>query len=369
LNSLISGISVLFGWRKDPSTPGARQSVAPSSATEISSTTVISSQDGELVTQDVVAAAAQPDERLTEATVSLPSDDQPAEDAGQPDRVAATDVAEMNELAETASASDWQARLDVARQTRRESGPAAALPLFEGLRRDAPDLAAGWLEGAACLRDLQRFDEAEALLAGRLAASPSDASALHDAARLFERRGAWSEAEALWRRFLVLPNPPWWVHSALATTLQRQGRLPEADMVLSEAVPQYPAEAAVACDYAKLAQASGNWAEAKARWENASARFPNHPTPLLGLAAALKQEGDLPGAERTLRAAVQANPDDLWAQHDLARFLEHRGDWAGAEQIWLRLTNASGAPWWVHSALATTLQRQGRLPEADEVLS
>nr|WP_294554221.1 tetratricopeptide repeat protein [uncultured Rhodopila sp.] len=311
-----------------------------------------------------VIEAAPPEERLTEvsqAPISLSIDKEHA--------VEASTSAESNELAETESAADWQARFDIARHTRRESGPAAALPLFEALCEAAPDRAASRLEAAACLRDLHRFDQAETMLADLLQTSPSDVSALHDLARLLERRGAWTEAETLWRRFLALPNPAWWGHSALATTLQRQGRLPEADQVLSEALSLHPAEVILSCDYARLAQARANRADAKTRWENASAKFPNDPAPRLGLAAVLKQEGDLAGAERLLRAALQANPDDFTAQHDVARLLEQRSDWAGAEQIWRRLRGTSGVPWWTHSALATTLQRQGRLPEADAVLS
>jgi tetratricopeptide (TPR) repeat protein len=356
LKSLISGIAGLFGLRKNPATPSARPSGTPSGAAIPSPATT----------------GSEPEMRLTQASEtagSLIFDNEPAPGAKQPDDAQASISAEINAAAETETAADWQARFDAARQTRRESGPAAALPLFEALCHAAPDRADSRLEAAACLRALHRFDQAETMLADLLQTSPSDINALHDLARLLERRGAWTDAEALWRRFVVLPNAAWWGHSALATTLQRQGRLPEADQVLSEALSLHPDEILLSCDYARLAHASGNRADAKARWEAASARFPDDPAPLLGLAAVLKQEGDMAGAERLLRAAVRANPDDFTAQNDLARFHEQRADWTDAEQIWRRLRGTSGAPWWTHSALAATLQRQGRLTEADAVLS
>ena len=275
MKSLISDIAGLFGWRKDPVAPSVRQSGTPSGAATISSATEGDGQAGGSVAEAAVIEAAPPEERLTEvsqAPISLSIDKEHA--------VEASTSAESNELAETESAADWQARFDIARHTRRESGPAAALPLFEALCEAAPDRAASRLEAAACLRDLHRFDQAETMLADLLQTSPSDVSALHDLARLLERRGAWTEAETLWRRFLALPNPAWWGHSALATTLQRQGRLPEADQVLSEALSLHPAEVILSCDYARLAQARANRADAKTRWENAGVKFPDHPAPL-----------------------------------------------------------------------------------------
>jgi len=69
---------------------------------------------------------------------------------------------------------------------------------WDEVRKRHPEQTAGFTAGATALRELRRFDEAEALLAEALARFPGDRGSLNEHAWLAVARRDWPEAARRW---------------------------------------------------------------------------------------------------------------------------------------------------------------------------
>ena len=244
----------------------------------------------------------------------------------------------------------------------------AALTRWQSIRERLPEEWLGYTGAAQALRELGRMDEAEAVLREAAVRFPEHRAVLHDLGRLKEAREDWAAAETCWRGFLAIDATPWWAHTSLANTLNRQERVAEAEAVLIAAQERLPPEPPLFIDHARLAEGRGEWEAALARWQNVCARFPQEWVGYGGAARALRELGRTQEAEELLLVAAERFPEQATVQHDLARIAEARGDWAAAEQRWRRFLVIDAKPWWAYAGLARVLTNQRRIEDAEAVL-
>ncbi len=233
----------------------------------------------------------------------------------------------------------------------------------------APDLPDGPVGQAVALQRLGRVSEAEAVLTVLVQHFPEQQTALHDLARLAERRADWASAERWWRSFNVLNSAHWWSHAALASAVSRQGRDEEADAILHEGLARFPDQAELLAEYARFAEASGDWTEAVRRWDNVITRYPAAWAGYGGKVGALARMGRAEEADAALLAYGALLPDDPGALHDLGRRAERHQDWQAAEAAWRGFLRHEQRVDWAFIGLAQALARQDRLSAAAQVLA
>jgi tetratricopeptide (TPR) repeat protein len=207
--------------------------------------------------------------------------------------------------------------------------------LWADLRRRFPDFVQGFSGGAFALRELQRFEEADALLSAGMARFPKDLSLLIDRAWLAQVARDWSAAVEQWR--LVRAKAPDNIHGYVqgARALQALWRHDEAEQLLLMAIDRFPDNAEPAVTHAWIAHEQNRWEDASARFARLRTRFPNVPDGWRGGALVLRNLFQLPEAESLLRDAIERFPDEPrfvleHAQIPAAAVFAHQKDWPEA---------------------------------------
>ncbi len=118
---------------------------------------------------------------------------------------------------------------------------------------------------------------------------------------------------------------------------RRSGRPDEAEQLLAEATERYPADPALAVEYATAAERRADWVEVQRRCERVEARFPWHPVGVLGVGKSLLKLGRLDEADAKLAAAFErfSNLAAVGIAH--AQVANARGDWSEALRRWQSL--------------------------------
>jgi tetratricopeptide (TPR) repeat protein len=124
---------------------------------------------------------------------------------------------------------------------RRQDWP-TALVRWSALVERFPEQWDAYRGAALALRELDRAEEAEALLLKARAHFPRDLGPLHDLARVAERRRDWPGAEEIWREYLASDSRFAWTHAALGTALLEQGKLDAAEATLLDAQKRFPSD-------------------------------------------------------------------------------------------------------------------------------
>ena len=137
-----------------------------------------------------------------------------------------------------------------------------------------PHLWVAHTGAAVALCEQKRFEEAKAVLTNALRLFPEEIAVRHEAARMAERRGDWTEAAEHWNSAVALAPDLAWHHLPLASALRRLGRLSEAEAMLLEAQRRLPDEPAAFIGYAECAEQQRQSPEAERRWRAVRARFP-----------------------------------------------------------------------------------------------
>jgi tetratricopeptide (TPR) repeat protein len=235
-------------------------------------------------------------------------------------------------------------------------------------RARLPDNSAGWTGAAAALREQQRPDAAEALLAEAVERFAGEPQPLVEYARLASQRAAWPEAAARWallrERFPGHPMGYLWG----ARALRESGQEADADALLGAAVARLPGHAELAVEHAWSASRRRDWPQAARRWQAVRERF-GHVAEGYSLgAAALRELGRHDEAEQIYAAAVARFPQDAGALIGHAKQAATRGDWATSVRRYeLAVTRCPSYPA-AHQGLAQALAGAGRLDDADRAL-
>jgi tetratricopeptide (TPR) repeat protein len=221
-------------------------------------------------------------------------------------------------------------------------------------------------QGAAlALQGMGRLDDAEAVLQVAIERFPDEPEPLFDLARLAEVRGDWEEAIRRWRVARARFPERWQCPLGEALGLRVLGRLDEAEAVLRAATQNFSDQSEPLFDYARVAEARGDWAEAIRRWRVAGER----PPCLLGEAACLRALGRLDDAEAVLTAAMERFPSEPGPLFDHAKIAEARGDWTEAVRRWRAVGERFAERWEPPLGEALGLRALGRFDDAEAVLA
>ena len=209
-----------------------------------------------------------------------------------------------------------------------------ALDRWQTVKARAPGHYPAYQGVVACLRHLDRTDDAIEVLREASETLPGETGPWHDLARSPESRAGWSDAERCWRRFLGIESGVPWAHAALAHVLVRQDRNDEAEAVLAAQLDRFPHEPQIFVPYAHIAEARDDWPEAERRWRIFLSSNEETPNPYIGLAIAIRTQHRYDDAEYVLESALQRFPRDLDLAIARATTAEALQDWHEAIRRW-----------------------------------
>jgi tetratricopeptide (TPR) repeat protein len=215
-------------------------------------------------------------------------------------------------------------------------------------RRDWAEVAARWHNARLCspdrsfcyvgeawgLRELGRFDEADAMLHEALARFPGEAAIIFDLARIAQARHDPSEALARWNTARSRFPDRWFCYIGEGWALRALARLDEAQELLREAIQRFPEEPEPIFDYGRVAIARQDWAEVARHWNEARCQFPDRCFCYTFMAWGLRETGHLEEAEVVLLDAMNLFPNERQPFFDYARISETRRKWSEALARW-----------------------------------
>jgi predicted Zn-dependent protease len=208
-----------------------------------------------------------------------------------------------------------------------------ALRRCETLRRKIPGSVRGYWIAAATLSELGRAEEAEAVLARGLKASPHDVGLRIEYARLADRRQDWVEALKRWTEVLEVYG-----HLSgavgMAATLAKLERHDDADQVLSTVLYKAGNQQGIWIESAHIAEHRHDGAEAAKRWSKVRERFPLVSVGYVHGLRSLLESGRQEEAEAMLREGIERLPDDPAILIEYAWLAHRLGNWTEAAQRW-----------------------------------
>jgi tetratricopeptide (TPR) repeat protein len=244
-----------------------------------------------------------------------------------------------------------------------------ALNIWRGVRETRPMEPDGWLAAARLLRDIGRFDEAEALLTDARMRFLAQPAPFVDWALLAHHRRDWAEALRRWDAARTRFPDQAVAYVLAAVALRETGRLSDAESLLGEARGRFPNDPGAAIEYAWIAHFRRDWEESVRRWEHARARFPAHAASYVFAGVALRELGRFDESLAMLTDARERFPDDVGAAIEYAWILHYRREWDAAIQGWeyarTRFPDRAGP--YVFGGVA--LRERGMLDEAGILLA
>ena len=201
-------------------------------------------------------------------------------------------------------------------------------------RERFPDQKECYLGGAAALRDAGHMVESDALLSDGIERFPTDPNFPIAFARNASARHDWDEAVSRWRNVQTRFPGELAGHYGLTLALRDNGRLDEAEAVLTDVIGQYPNDAGLMLEWAVLAQRRQAMPEALRRSEIARERMPENQLAYLVSADALHALGRRDEADALLREAIARFPDHPEPALKYARMADTHPDPGAAQQRW-----------------------------------
>ncbi len=243
-----------------------------------------------------------------------------------------------------------------------------ALDRFRVVNERFPDNWWAYARMGLALRNMNRLDEADRVLAEGQERIPDERALFIDYGTVAEMRGDWPEAL---RRFEVVNGKfpdNWWAYARMAIALRHLGRLDEAERVLERGQQHVPDERALFIDHGTIAEQREDWPEALRRFEGVSERFPDDWWSYARRAIALRHLGRLDEAERILEQGQQRFPHQRALFIDHAAIAEQREDWPEALERFEGVAGRFPDEWWSYARRAVALRHLGRLDEAERIL-
>ena len=203
-----------------------------------------------------------------------------------------------------------------------------------------------------------------------------------------QQRGAWAEAEQLWRAVRAQAPVRADGHLGLGAALRAQGRYSgaagvcavpgaalraqgryaEAAEVLGRATALFPDNAAIHTEHAWSVSLQGEPRAVVALWQDVQARFPARPGIMSGLSQAYRRAGQFDAAETLLADGLAQFPGHPGLITEYAGVAEQRGAVADAVQRWRDALARLPASREAVLGLGRALASAGRFDEADAVL-
>lgn len=167
---------------------------------------------------------------------------------------------------------------------------AEALRCWREARSRYPQIASTREEALTILLGLALYDEAETLMREGMKRQPRNPYFQEGLAKIADKRGDREAAAHLWdsvrRRFPTR----WMAYVHCGNALRDLGRATDADRLMQQAVARFPEHILCRIEWARAAEASGNWELAAKRWNYVHTRL-DHIAGVIGEASALDRLG------------------------------------------------------------------------------
>jgi tetratricopeptide (TPR) repeat protein/predicted O-methyltransferase YrrM len=236
------------------------------------------------------------------------------------------------------------------------------------LRERFPDEPWPYAGGAMALRNLGRYDEADALLTDADLRFPINSSFWVEYARSADDRGDWEEAIS--RCKVVREHFPdvWWGYVGGANALDHLGRRDEARLLMEAGLARVPTDDDPFGAYCWLAQNRQEWPEAVTRWEGYRRRFPDRAVGYSAESTALRELSRFEEAEALALEGLRRYPNHIELQASYAFVATARRDWEQALQRWQTYVHRvpDQAVGYIHAGVA--LRELEQFAEADAIL-
>lgn len=218
------------------------------------------------------------------------------------------------------------------------------------------------------LRNLARYDEADALLTDADLRFPINSTFWVEYARSADDRGDWEET--LSRCKVIREQFPavLWGYVGGANALDHLGRRDEARLLMEAGLAHVPADEDSFGAYCWLAQDRKDWPEAITRWEGYRRRFPDRAAGYSAESIALREQSRFDEAESLVREGLRRFPNDseLLANHALVAAA--RKDWEQALERWQTYADRYPDQPAGYSHAGVALRELGRFAESDAIL-
>jgi tetratricopeptide (TPR) repeat protein len=201
------------------------------------------------------------------------------------------------------------------------------------LRRKYPGNLKGYWIAAAALSELDRSEDAEAMLIEGLRLMPDDVALRIHYGHLATRRRDWTEALKRWTDvYETFGHLAGVVGSANA--LKELGRHDEAEQLLSGAMYKAGNDVTVWLEFVSIAEHKRDWEEAALRWTKIRDRFPLVTHGYIRGIRPLLELGQHLQAENVLLEGIDRMPAEAALLIEHAWFAHRRSDWTEAANRW-----------------------------------
>jgi tetratricopeptide (TPR) repeat protein len=154
------------------------------------------------------------------------------------------------------------------------------------MRSRVPEHVSGYIGGIRVARNLNRFAEAESIVAEALSRFPTHQRVFIECAICADMRSDWPEAISRWRRVEELGQLDGRGFFGLGMALIRSGQIDEGEEQLWKGLAKYPKDLDIKVALAETATARERWEEAVTIWRGLLDEHPHNQRLIDGLGAA-----------------------------------------------------------------------------------
>lgn len=164
--------------------------------------------------------------------------------------------------------------------------------------------------GCVALRELQKFDDADAVAHEGMRLFPDRAEMMGNFAWIAHQRADWQTAERRWRAYIEkYPDHPIG-YAAAGVVLREMGMFDAADEVLRAGLERCPDHSELLGNFAWVSFHRQDWAEALRRWTEFRDKFPDDPLGHRQVMLVLGELGRFDEVEQIERAAKSSAAND-----------------------------------------------------------
>ena len=231
-----------------------------------------------------------------------------------------------------------------------------------------PEDPRGYSGLGTILRQLNRFDDADSVLAVGIDKFADDEKIRIARAWVAHGRGDWAEANKRWSEIRGSFPQCFDGFFGGGAVLRVLRRFDEADALYRQAFSRFPISSGLVGDFAAVAQSRGDLTEASRRWIVLRTLFPDRLEGLLREARSLRESALYSEAEKVLHEAIKFFPGTPAAPTEFAQLAQARSRWSEALHRWDAV--ATEFPGLVDGYLgaAQCLNEVGRFADAQNAL-
>ncbi len=209
-----------------------------------------------------------------------------------------------------------------------------AFKIWDEYRKQFPLDAVGYAKSIKSLIEWGKLDQAEELIDRSLGRFSNVSDIEMCIGEISMRRGNWSKANSDWIEFRSKfpSHPTGFICGIIA--LRQNGKLEEANNLLSEALKIFPNESGILAQVGELLMFRKQWNKAIQLWANYRERFPKNPTGYFRGISALIKTGEIEAAESLLEKGLALFPNELGMIASAGELAMIRSEWGNAIIIW-----------------------------------